>query len=197
MIKRKKWERERERDEHRDNESYVWITEWMFSETNVLFPEINAHGIFYNGALGWIAVLDFLQSALGQRFSRYPGCWWNAKLRYGSVPLFFKEERWTQRASNPLSSDFRFGWTARFHSFRKSAEFLFAIAKLSLSLSLSFPLSNILSISTRRERDRGKDTRFLISEAFINRSLYPLSLRLPFPRYYFVAVSDPFTKQSR
>lgn len=31
----------------------------MFSETNVLFPEINAHGIFYNGALGWITVLDF------------------------------------------------------------------------------------------------------------------------------------------
>lgn len=68
---------------------------------------------------------------------------------------------------------------------------------LSLSLSLSFPLSNILSISTRRERDRGKDARFLISEASIDRSLYPLSLRLPFPRYYFVAVSDPFTKQSR
>lgn len=170
--------RKRERDGHRDNESYVWITEWMFSETNVLFPEINAHGIFYNGALGWIAVLDFLQSALGQRFSRYPGCWWNAKLRYGSVPLFFKEERWTQRASNPLPSDFRFGWIARFHSFRKSAktEFLFAIAKLSLSLCLSLSYSRIYFRSRREEKEIEGKTRAFSSQRHPSIDRYTLFL---------------------
>lgn len=179
--------RKRERDGHRDNESYVWITEWMFSETNVLFPEINAHGIFYNGALGWIAVLDFLQSALGQRFSRYPGCWWNAKLRYGSVPLFFKEERWTQRASNPLPSDFRFGWTARFHSFRKSAktEFLFAIAKLSLSVSLFPTLEYTFDLDEKRKRSRERHAlshlrgihRSIVIPSFSSFTLPPILLR--------------------
>lgn len=107
----------------------------------------------------------------------------------GLVPLFFKKERNAHRTLFKLPSDFRFGWTAPIPSIRFENQ---------ETLSFSFSLSNIiLSFSTREEKEIEGKTRFLISEASIDRSLYSLSLRFPFPQYYFVAVSDPFTKQSR
>ena len=116
--------------------------------------------------------------------------WLNANLRCGDRFLYFLRRNATRiEPSSSFLQIFDLVESHRFQSIRFENQ---------ETLSLSFSLSNIiLSFSTREEKEIEGKTRFLISEASIDRSLHSLSLRFPFPRYYFVAVSDPFTKQSR
>lgn len=125
----------------------------MFSETNVLFPEINAHGIFYNGALGWITVLDFFTKRARPEVFAVPELLVKCQvaMRIGSS-IFLRTN-----ATNPLQISFRFSiWLdctippIHFENRRRN----------SLSLFLSFSHSRIYFRSRRRERDRGKRHAF-------------------------------------
>lgn len=161
----------------------------MFSDER--FPEINGHSIFYNGASGWVAVLDFLQATLGQSFSRYRGCWWNAKLQCGPVFYFFKDERFvyvrTFATILPRPRGPRFDLSRTVN----------AISQISRDRKRS-NLSNLEYFRSRSAKNKGSSRRPRALSRSTHLTIqtlhfFILYFRLPLISRYFVAVSDSFT----